>query len=86
MKEYRIKEQKFDDGRNEFFPEYYSEEYKKIARTDHDGWFSISEQHKKIIGIGYKTIEEANIQINNHKKNRKPIGENIVEEKIHDVD
>ena len=86
MKEYRIKEQKFDDGRSEFFPEYYNEEHKKLARIDHDGWFSISEMSKRILHIGYKSIEEAQVQIDNHKRNRKPIGENVVEEKIHDVD
>jgi hypothetical protein len=30
--------------------------------------------------------KEEKIQIDNHKRNRKPIGENIVDEKIHDVD
>jgi hypothetical protein len=86
MKNYRIKEQKFDDGRSEFFPEHYNEEYKKLARINHDGWFSISEQHKKILGIGYKYIEEAQLQIDNHKRNRKSFGDNVIEEKIHDVD
>jgi hypothetical protein len=86
MKEYRIKEQKFDDGRSEFFPEHYNEEYKKIARTDHDGWFSISEMSMRILHIGYKSIEEAEVQIDNHRRNRKPLGENVVEEKIHVVD
>lgn len=75
------------NDRSEFFPEHYNEEYKnRMCRIEHDGWFSISEQHKKILGIGYKTIEEAQIQIENHKRNRKPIDENIIEEKIHDVD
>ncbi len=76
----------FDDGRSEFFPEHYNEEYKKLARIDHDGWFSISEQYKKILGIGYKSIEETQLQIDNHKRNRKSFGENVIEEKIHDVD
>lgn len=87
MKNYRIKEQKFDDGRSEFFPEHYNEEYKNImCRIEHDGWFPISEQYMKILGIGYKTYDDAMNQVENHKRNIKPLGKNIVEEKIHEVD
>lgn len=86
MEKYRIKEKKFDDGRSEFFPEHYNEEYKnRMCRIEHDGWFSISEQHKKILDIGYKTYDDAMIQVENHKRNRKTLGENIVVEKIHEV-
>lgn len=82
MKDYRIKEQKFDDERSEFFPEYYNKEYKnRMCRIEHDGWFSISEQHKKILGIGYKTYEDAMIQIRNHRKSFRK----NVKEKIHEV-
>ena len=71
MKEYRIREQKFDDSRSEFFPEHYNEEYKnRMCNVEHDGWFSISEQYKKILGTGYKTYNDAMIHIENHKRNR----------------
>ena len=86
MIEYRIIEKKFDDGRSEFFPEHYNVEYKKrMCRIEHDGWFSISEQHKKILGVGYKTYDDALIHVENHKRNIKSLGGNIIEKKSHVV-
>lgn len=84
MKKYRIIERKFDDGRCEFFPEYYDKRYIKLSRIKHNGWISILEDRNKFLGVGYNSFEDARIQIDNHKRNIKPIN-NVIEEKIHDV-
>ena len=42
------------------------------------GWYGFTNQ-------GYNSYDEAMIQIQAHKDNKKPYGENIIEEIIHEV-
>ncbi len=85
-KTYRIIEKLYDDGRIEYFPQYYNEEWKKMSRFKSDGWFPISENGDMVFNIGYDTFEKAKIQIVNHKNNIKPLGQNIISEETHCID
>lgn len=78
MKKYKIREEKFEDGRSEFIPQF--EEGGKF----HD-FFDLSGFNKDripMISRRFKTFDEAKSEIDIDKRNcEKPI-----EVKIHDVD
>ena len=78
MKKYKIKEEKFEDGRSEFIPQF------EEGGQFHD-FFDLSGFNKDslpMISRRFKTFDEAKSEIDNDKlKSMKPI-----EVKIHDVD
>jgi len=78
MEKYRIKEQIFDDGRSKFFPEVYYPELRYVMDRP-AFWYNFTEQ-------GYESYGEALKAITARKENKKPLGENVINVKIHDVD
>ena len=67
MIKYRIVEKEFGDGRIKFFPEAYSETYKKISKVETDGWISVADVELRVTDEGYETLEEAKLKIDEHK-------------------
>ena len=78
MRKYKIREEKFEDGRSEFIPQF------EEGGQFHD-FFDLSGFKKDrlpMISRRFKTFDEAKSEIDNDKlKSMKPI-----EVKIHDVD
>ena len=78
MRKYKIREEKFGDGRSEFIPQF------EEGGQFHD-FFDLSGFNKDrlpMISRRFKTFDEAKSEIDNDKlKSMKPI-----EVKIHDVD
>jgi len=78
MRKYRIREEKFEDGRSEFIPQFEED------GQFHDFFYlsGLNKDRPPMISRRFKTFEGAKSEIDNDKlKSMKPI-----EVKIHDVD
>ena len=85
MKEYRIKEEKFEDGRSEFYPQFLGKVYQqrrsvldetKVVFDIVDDWITLNK------GGLPNTIYNESLEVIKHDKR----STNVIEEKIHVVD
>ena len=85
MKEYRIKEEKFEDGRSEFYPQYLGKVFQqrrsvldetKVVFDEVNDWITLNKG-----GLPNFSYEEAIEVIKHDKRSTK-----VIEEKIHIVD
>ena len=85
MKKYRIKEEKFEDGRSEFYPQYLGKvlqqrrsvlDETKVVFDEVDGWITLNKG-----GLPNSTYDEALKVIKHDKRSTK-----VIEEKNYVVD
>ena len=85
MKKYRIKEEKFDDGRSEFYPQFLGKVFEqrrsvldntKVVFDEVDGWITLNKG-----GLPNDSYDKAMEVIKHYKRST-----NKIEEKIHIVD
>ena len=81
---YQIREEVFEDGHSEYFPEVFVEARHFVAPCD-EHWENISELAMRITFSGYDSIKEALNCIESHKKNKIPARTTKLKTIIHEI-